>query len=52
MFPIARKKEKDSKKKYDSLLELSSKLSNEFINLKTTLNIHSKSIGDKLNITH
>lgn len=34
------------------LLQLNAKSSNEFINLKTALNIHSKSICNKLNITH
>lgn len=45
-------KKKERKKKKDFLLQLNTKLSNEFINLKTALNIHSKSIGNKLNITH
>lgn len=35
-----------------SFLQLTTELSNEFISLKTALNIHSKSIGNKLNITH
>lgn len=43
---------KKERKKKDFLLQLNTKLSNEFINLKTALNIHSKSIGNKLNITH
>lgn len=40
------------KRKKNLVLQLNTKLSNEFINLKTALNIHSKSIGNKLNITH
>lgn len=40
------------KKKRNLLLQLHTKFSNKFVNLKTALNIHSKSIGNKLNITH
>ena len=51
-FPGRNRRASWNKKKKNARLQLNAKLSNEFINLKTALNIHSKSIGNKLNITH
>lgn len=50
LFWISTQKVKGTEWRNKNLLH--AKLSNEFINLKTALNIHSKSIGTKLNITH